>query len=349
MAYRPKILRNSAIFQMLCGSLMILLGIGSIFAVHHWSTYAGFGVWVGFWVIISGVLGYIGAKEDTNPNKCLIGCFLGFSITACVIGVIMFISYCFAVSQFSRIVNCREDWLVEGARYKRPCSDSRSSTKRGEAADGMGLGVCQLILSALVFFVGLLSSIYSCKAVCCGTSGHTATTQHVLYAGTQPMHPAGQAGVVFTQPTSAIATTLHGVPVTGQQAAFLRPQQEPKEHERPPPYSYDTPTGNTPPQEAFTSGVFEDMSPPYSYSVQTGNAPPSTASAGGVTEDVHLPYSYSVQTGNVPPSTVSAGGVTEDVHLPYSYSAQTGNAPPSAASVSGAAENMRMPAWVETI
>lgn len=50
MAYRAKILRNSAIFQMLCGSLMILLGIGSIFVVHHWSTYAGFGVWVGFWV-----------------------------------------------------------------------------------------------------------------------------------------------------------------------------------------------------------------------------------------------------------------------------------------------------------
>ena len=38
------------------------------------------------------------------------------------------------------------------------------------------------------------------------------------------MHPAGQAGVVVTQPTSAIATTLHGFPVTGQQAAFLRPQ-----------------------------------------------------------------------------------------------------------------------------
>lgn len=51
-----------------------------------------------------------------------------------------------------------------------------------------------------------------------------ATTQHVLYAGTQPMHPAGQDGVVVTQPTSAIATTLHGVPATGQQAAFLRPQ-----------------------------------------------------------------------------------------------------------------------------
>jgi len=38
------------------------------------------------------------------------------------------------------------------------------------------------------------------------------------------MHPAGQAGVVVTQPTSAIATTFHDVPVTGQQAAFLSPQ-----------------------------------------------------------------------------------------------------------------------------
>ena len=65
MVYRAKILRNSAIFQMLCGSLMILLGIGSIFAVHHWSTYAGFGVWVGFWV-----------RKDINLMK-LIGSIFG--------------------------------------------------------------------------------------------------------------------------------------------------------------------------------------------------------------------------------------------------------------------------------
>lgn len=38
------------------------------------------------------------------------------------------------------------------------------------------------------------------------------------------MHPADQAGVVVTQPTGIIATTLHGVPVTGQQATFLSPQ-----------------------------------------------------------------------------------------------------------------------------
>ena len=48
---------------MLCGSLMILLGIGSIFAVHHWSTYAGFGVWVGFWV-----------RKDINLMKLRVIC-----------------------------------------------------------------------------------------------------------------------------------------------------------------------------------------------------------------------------------------------------------------------------------
>ena len=70
---------------------------------------------------------------------------------------------------------------MEGTSFKRPCSNSRSSTKRGEAADGMGLAVCQLILSALVFFVGLVSSIYSYKAVCDGTSGPTVSNMtHVL-------------------------------------------------------------------------------------------------------------------------------------------------------------------------
>ena len=45
---------------------------------------------------------------------------------------------------------------------------------------------------------------------------------------------------------------------------LLFQQKETKEHERPPPYSYSTRTGNAPFLTASTSGVIEDMPPLYS-------------------------------------------------------------------------------------
>ena len=50
MVYRASALRGLAITQLVFGSLMIVFGIASIIAVHHWSSYAGFGIWVGIWV-----------------------------------------------------------------------------------------------------------------------------------------------------------------------------------------------------------------------------------------------------------------------------------------------------------
>ena len=50
MAYRASALRSLALAQMVFGALMIVFGVGSIFTVNHWSSYVGFGIWVGIWV-----------------------------------------------------------------------------------------------------------------------------------------------------------------------------------------------------------------------------------------------------------------------------------------------------------
>lgn len=50
MAYRASVLRGLAVAQMVFGALMIVFGMASIFAVHHWSSYVGYGIWVGIWV-----------------------------------------------------------------------------------------------------------------------------------------------------------------------------------------------------------------------------------------------------------------------------------------------------------
>ncbi|CAH3022931.1 unnamed protein product [Porites evermanni] len=372
MVYRALVLRGLAITQVIFGSSMIVAGITSILgAIDHWSTKAGFGMWVGIWVLISGLLGCIGAKDVTNPNKCMIGCFMGFSITACVIAGIMFICYCVTLQELSLITHCKADdfwWNLDKYCYSR--------SERKNASFGLKVGSCQLAFSVVVFFVALASSIYCCKAVCCGVPPlGSVTSQQVMYIPRQQIYPGGQAGVVVIQPSGAIASTSHGyVFAAGQQTVFLPPLKEAKEHERPPPYSnsartenavpstaslsgaagdvhlpysYSEQTGNALPSTASASGVTEDMSPPYSYRVRTGNTLPSTASASGVTEDMSPPYSYRARTGNTLPSTASASGVAEDAHLPYSYSARTGNVPPSTASAGGVTEDA--PAWVMTI
>ena len=50
MGYRANVLRGLAITQMVFGILMFLFGIASAISVHHWSSYVGFGIWVGIWV-----------------------------------------------------------------------------------------------------------------------------------------------------------------------------------------------------------------------------------------------------------------------------------------------------------
>ena len=92
-----------------------------------------------------------------------IGCFMGFSITACIIAGIMFICYCVALQDFSHITHCTTDdiwWGSDAYCYSR--------SERNKAVFGLKVGSCQLIFSMVVFIVALTSSIYCCKAVCCG-------------------------------------------------------------------------------------------------------------------------------------------------------------------------------------
>ena len=50
MAYKASCIRGLAITQMILGALMVVFAVACIFAVHHWSSYVGFGIWIGIWV-----------------------------------------------------------------------------------------------------------------------------------------------------------------------------------------------------------------------------------------------------------------------------------------------------------
>ena len=98
-----------------------------------------------------------------------IGCFMGFSITACVLTGIMFITYCIALAEFNEVIRCRKSvWDLDYGYYRnRYCY---SSSYRHTAAVGLGLGSCMLIFTMVEFIFALSSSIFCCNAVCCNAS-----------------------------------------------------------------------------------------------------------------------------------------------------------------------------------
>lgn len=111
-----------------------------------------------------------------------LGCFMGFSITACVITGVMFICYCVAVDEFARTIRCRETYGYNG--YHRYYSNCYSRIGRLTARNGAGLGSCLLIFSLVEFFVALASSIYCCTGICCNTTAGavgTVSIQYVLF------------------------------------------------------------------------------------------------------------------------------------------------------------------------
>ena len=102
-----------------------------------------------------------------------IGCFMGFSIFACVIAGVMFICYAVTLAEYSKLKHCQRKYVdgVYSSYYRRSYDYcyNRYNMDRETAANVAGLGSCLLIFSIVEFFLALAASIYCCAGVCCNT------------------------------------------------------------------------------------------------------------------------------------------------------------------------------------
>ncbi|XP_031574091.1 membrane-spanning 4-domains subfamily A member 8-like [Actinia tenebrosa] len=201
MVYRPSGLRSLGLIQIFIGVLMVVFGICAMAAVHHWSSFSACGLWIGTWVILTGVFGYLGSKSDDRPNTCLIGLMIGFSATACVFTGIMFIIYCIALSEFSQRIRCGEHG--KGTDLDCRLYGYEENISYSLAKVGAGVGAILLILALVEFFVALTSSVYGCNASCCGTT----TTAGVVQANQQVTY-LNQPGQNVTVLSSSHGTVL---------------------------------------------------------------------------------------------------------------------------------------------
>ena len=90
---------------------------------------------------------------------------MAFAIVSCVLTVIMVICYSAALSNFSARVRARHYYDIYHYDY-----DHLYGLDYDSAKNGIGLGVCLLILALTEFFIALASSIYCCNTTCCDTT-----------------------------------------------------------------------------------------------------------------------------------------------------------------------------------
>ena len=83
-----------------------------------------------------------------------IGTYMGFAITACILTVFMFITYCIALVDYSHISSCKS---YHYSYFKVYCYSAR---KTHIAVVGAGLGSCPLICAVVQFILALTVSIY---------------------------------------------------------------------------------------------------------------------------------------------------------------------------------------------
>ena len=72
MVYRAATLRGLANSQMVVGAVMIVFGVACIISAQHWSSYVGFGVWVGLWVSLVSVLLPHAVRTNVNDRFSIV-------------------------------------------------------------------------------------------------------------------------------------------------------------------------------------------------------------------------------------------------------------------------------------
>ncbi|EDO31094.1 predicted protein [Nematostella vectensis] len=155
-----------------------------------------------FKVIITGVLGYFGARDNNTPNNCMLGTMLGFAVTSCVFSCGMIICYSFALSEWSK--------YLRNPSYDRPYYYYYHSKYSSQTArTSIGIGTVLLLLALTEFFVALASSIYGFINSCIPAT--STSQQQMVYLQGQPAQ-FGQPGVI------AGATTMQTYP---NQASFI--------------------------------------------------------------------------------------------------------------------------------
>jgi len=154
-----------SIAKCILGSLLFITGIVNV-AIVKYDTQIAFAIWCGLTILANGIIGCILKCRQT---KCLIGAFLGLSITSLIFSISMASFYSVVLEYFVnfRRFDCYVYYNYNGYHSYRCTMLMKSSVK------DTGIGITSFLLTLVVFELAcsIGSVAVSCKAYskCCNT------------------------------------------------------------------------------------------------------------------------------------------------------------------------------------
>jgi len=237
------VIRGLGITQIVIGALNIILGIATAAGMSvYWVNSSGSGIWFGVWILITGIIGVLSAKQP--QNRGLNGTNMGFSIVCTVVSFFVGIFFAVALSYFASCDKYRYYYWSSG-RYQNGCYEDK----------GVGTALYSILLISMIaeFFISMVASIYCCQGGCC-----QPTT-----AGAVVIHQ--QTPTYITTSTTGVATSQYAAPVSNY---------PPPGYTQPPPV-YQTKGDSYPPQTGAYPAQAEAYPPQAgAYPPQTGAYPP---------------------------------------------------------------------------
>jgi len=207
-------IKGMAITQLVLGSLTVLLGIvTAAISPLQWIGAAACGIGGGAWVLVTGIIGVLSAKNW--QNRCMSGAYLALSIL-CAIGSFGWgILYILAVAWYSITNFC--SYRLTGGWGRLEAYDC------GKKEGVIAVHGILMILAFIEFFVSIVASCFGC---CCGGNSNTV--------------------VVHPQPQVAMTTTQYAQPqqppMYNQQPMPVQPQPQPQLYPQPQPYLQPPPS-----------------------------------------------------------------------------------------------------------
>ncbi|XP_001626281.2 uncharacterized protein LOC5505465 [Nematostella vectensis] len=166
MVKRTKLLGIISSFHLVFGVFSVVLGIVTFKVAPYFYGVFGMGVWLGAWMLITGVAGLLTASVPTN--MCRLGSFIGCSLVGLVTLFVCAIIIGLGVLQhfkFESSIN-REYYIAKGPNYHKEYSRPQEHFDERNQNGKNGVGIYGTLLALIVMDVIVnLVTIAVCKEI----------------------------------------------------------------------------------------------------------------------------------------------------------------------------------------
>lgn len=196
MASKIRVLQWLSFLNVALGILVVIIGIASINVTDFYVGVFGMGIWIGGWMLLTGVAGMGSAAKP--GNYCRLGVFVGCCMFAIVIMIICNIVIgTVVIKHFHFEATVTREYYKNKNLYHKPREYFQQRNKAGQAglavySSLMVLLSCDIMLNAALLLVRRDRSLTQRQATTTGSNNNQRASTQRNQTSTEGMPTAGQ-------------------------------------------------------------------------------------------------------------------------------------------------------------